>query len=61
MLYNRRHFGVAFFFVVLLHAIVAFGFYGGFGVRDHPWVHYVPLAWQPSIYRRMVRARHRLP
>lgn len=31
LLYNRRHLGVAFFLVVLLHALVATGFYGGFG------------------------------
>lgn len=34
LLYNRRHAGVAFFAVVLAHAVVAIGFYGGFGVRD---------------------------
>jgi sulfoxide reductase heme-binding subunit YedZ len=31
LLYNRRHLGVAFFCLVLLHAVVATGFYGGFG------------------------------
>ena len=31
LLYNRRHLGVAFFLVCLLHALVAVGFYGGFG------------------------------
>ncbi|MGP1272943.1 MAG: Rieske 2Fe-2S domain-containing protein [Phycisphaerales bacterium] len=31
LLYNRRHLGVAFFCVVFLHALVAVGFYGGFG------------------------------
>jgi sulfoxide reductase heme-binding subunit YedZ len=34
LLYNRRHFGVATFLVGLLHALVAIGFYGGFGVDD---------------------------
>lgn len=31
LLYNRRHLGVAFFLVALLHALIAVGFYGGFG------------------------------
>ncbi|MEO1585000.1 MAG: Rieske 2Fe-2S domain-containing protein [Planctomycetota bacterium] len=31
LLYNRRHLGVSFFFVCLLHALIATGFYGGFG------------------------------
>ena len=31
LLYNRRHFGVMMFFVALAHAIVAIGFYHGFG------------------------------
>ncbi|MEM8756555.1 MAG: Rieske 2Fe-2S domain-containing protein [Planctomycetota bacterium] len=31
LLYNRRHLGVAMFVVLLLHAVVAIGFYGGFG------------------------------
>ncbi len=34
LLYNRRHLGVTFFLVALLHAIIALGFYGGFGVRN---------------------------
>ena len=34
LLYNRRHLGVTFFLIVLLHAMVAIAFYGGFGVRD---------------------------
>lgn len=34
LLYNRRHFGVMFFLIVLLHAVVAVGFYGGFGVQN---------------------------
>lgn len=34
LLYNRRHLGVAFFLVALLHALLGIGFYGGFGVRD---------------------------
>jgi nitrite reductase/ring-hydroxylating ferredoxin subunit/DMSO/TMAO reductase YedYZ heme-binding membrane subunit len=34
VLYNRRHLGVAFFAVALLHALVAIGFYGGFGVQN---------------------------
>lgn len=34
LLYNRRHLGVATFLVGLLHALVAIGFYGGFGVED---------------------------
>jgi len=34
LLYNRRHLGVCFFLIALLHALVAIGFYGGFGVRD---------------------------
>lgn len=32
VLYNRRHLGVACFAVALLHAVIAIGFYGGFGV-----------------------------
>jgi len=31
LLYNRRHLGVATFFVALLHAVIAIGFYHGFG------------------------------
>ncbi|MEM1329582.1 MAG: ferric reductase-like transmembrane domain-containing protein [Planctomycetota bacterium] len=34
LLYNRRHLGVMFFFVALLHGLIATGFYGGFGVLD---------------------------
>ena len=34
LLYNRRHLGVIFFLVVLLHFLVAVGFYGGFGVTN---------------------------
>lgn len=34
LLYNRRHLGVVTFLAGLLHAIVAAGFYGGFGVDD---------------------------
>lgn len=34
LLYNRRHLGVAFFLVALLHAILVIGFYGGFGVQN---------------------------
>lgn len=34
LLYNRRHLGVSFFLVALLHALVAIGFYGGFGNRN---------------------------
>ena len=32
VLYNRRHLGVTCFTVALLHAVIALGFYGGFGV-----------------------------
>lgn len=32
LLYNRRHLGVTCFIVALLHALIAVGFYGGFGV-----------------------------
>lgn len=32
LLYNRRHLGVACFVVAFLHAFIAVGFYGGFGV-----------------------------
>lgn len=34
LLYNRRHLGVAFFCVALLHALLVVGFYGGFGDRN---------------------------
>ncbi|MBX3360365.1 MAG: ferric reductase-like transmembrane domain-containing protein [Phycisphaeraceae bacterium] len=34
LLYNRRHLGVATFILALLHAAIAVGFYGGFGVDD---------------------------
>lgn len=34
LLYNRRHLGVTLFFIALAHAIVALGYYGGFGVRN---------------------------
>ena len=32
LLYNRRHFGVATFFVAFVHALLVLGFYHGFGV-----------------------------
>jgi DMSO/TMAO reductase YedYZ heme-binding membrane subunit/nitrite reductase/ring-hydroxylating ferredoxin subunit len=32
LLYNRRHLGVATFFVALSHGVIAIGFYHGFGV-----------------------------
>lgn len=34
LLYNRRHLGVTLFVVALAHAIIALGYYGGFGVRN---------------------------
>lgn len=34
LLYNRRHLGVMFFFLAAAHALLAVGFYGGFGVRN---------------------------
>ncbi|MGD9789161.1 MAG: ferric reductase-like transmembrane domain-containing protein [Phycisphaerales bacterium] len=34
LLYNRRHLGVTIFLLALLHALIAIGFYGGFGVRN---------------------------
>ena len=34
LLYNRRHMGVVFFVVALLHGLLSVLFYGGFGVRD---------------------------
>ncbi len=34
LLYNRRHLGVAFFCVAGVHALLVFGYYGGFGVRN---------------------------
>jgi len=34
LLYNRRHLGVSFFVVALLHAFLALGFYGGFGTEN---------------------------
>lgn len=34
LLYNRRHLGVATFLIALLHAVVAIGFYHGFGVLN---------------------------
>lgn len=34
LLYNRRHLGVIFFLVVLMHFLVAVGYYGGFGVTN---------------------------
>jgi nitrite reductase/ring-hydroxylating ferredoxin subunit/DMSO/TMAO reductase YedYZ heme-binding membrane subunit len=34
LLYNRRHLGVTLFLVALAHAVLALGFYGGFGVRN---------------------------
>lgn len=37
LLYNRRHLGVATFFVGLLHGVIAIGFYHGFG-RVNPFV-----------------------
>lgn len=34
LLYNRRHFGVAMFFLALIHGAVVLAWYGGFGVVD---------------------------
>lgn len=34
LLYNRRHLGVSFFFVALVHAGLVFLYYGGFGPTD---------------------------
>lgn len=34
LLYNRRHLGVTFFLLCLIHAFVAIGFYGAFGPRN---------------------------
>lgn len=34
LLYNRRHLGVSFFIVALLHAALATLYYGGFGVQN---------------------------
>ena len=34
VLYNRRHLGVATFLVAALHALLVFGYYGGFGPID---------------------------
>lgn len=34
LLYNRRHLGVTMFCVALAHAVLAIGYYGGFGVRN---------------------------
>lgn len=34
LLYNRRHLGVTFFCIALLHALLVVGFYGGFGNRN---------------------------
>jgi methionine sulfoxide reductase heme-binding subunit len=34
LLYNRRHLGVMLFAIGLLHALIATGFYGGFGVEN---------------------------
>lgn len=34
LLYNRRHLGVTIFILAVFHAIIALGFYGGFGVRN---------------------------
>ncbi|GJM19000.1 MAG: hypothetical protein DHS20C14_12130 [Phycisphaeraceae bacterium] len=34
LLYNRRHLGVTFFVIALLHGLLSIVFYGGFGVRN---------------------------
>jgi sulfoxide reductase heme-binding subunit YedZ len=34
LLYNRRHLGVSFFIVALLHGLLVIGFYGGFGIEN---------------------------
>ncbi|MDX2148729.1 MAG: ferric reductase-like transmembrane domain-containing protein [Planctomycetota bacterium] len=34
LLYNRRHLGVTMFLISLVHAVVAIGYYGGFGVEN---------------------------
>ena len=36
LLYNRRHLGVVFFLVALVHAALVTGYYGGFGVQAAP-------------------------
>ncbi len=34
LLYNRRHLGVSFFLVASMHALLVFGYYGGFGNQN---------------------------
>ncbi len=34
LLYNRRHLGVSFFFIALLHSLLTIAFYGGFGIEN---------------------------
>ncbi|MCB9845165.1 MAG: ferric reductase-like transmembrane domain-containing protein [Phycisphaeraceae bacterium] len=34
LLYNRRHLGVTFFLIALMHGVLAVGYYGAFGVRE---------------------------
>ncbi len=50
LVYNRRHLGVATFFVSLLHAFVAVGYYHGFGSRNPlvsllTWSGLFPFEW----------------
>lgn len=45
MLYNRRHLGVLFFLLALLHFLIALGFYGGFGVTN-PFSALLSGAWR---------------
>lgn len=47
LLYNRRHLGVAFFLVALVHALLATGFYGGFGVQ--PAAEAVLVGYEPAL------------
>lgn len=45
LLYNRRHLGVMFFLLALLHFLIALGFYGGFGAIN-PFSALLSGAWR---------------
>lgn len=47
LLYNRRHLGVCFFLVAFIHALLAIGYYGGFGVQ--PAVQATLAGYEPAL------------
>jgi DMSO/TMAO reductase YedYZ heme-binding membrane subunit len=49
LLYNRRHLGVTFFVIALLHGVLSLMFYGGFGVVDPASVVFLGYGWSGGV------------